>query len=141
MTQHASAVRDRTGRYLQKRDAILAAASDVFNRKGLKGATLIDVARVVEINANSLTYYYPRKEDLAADCLLRTVGRLETLVTAAAKEKTLQARIVNFLDRWFSLLADIADGRHAQLITLYDFRALSGAHFAKAGTRYVDFFR
>ncbi len=141
MSQRASPVRDRTGRYLQKREAILAAASEVFNRKGLKGATLTDVARVVEINANSLTYYYPRKEDLAADCLSRTVERLDGLIRASMVERTVAARVEAFLQRWFSLLADIAEGREAELITLYDFRALSRPHFAKIAPRYVDFFR
>jgi AcrR family transcriptional regulator len=141
MSQRAPAARERTGRYQQKREAILAAASDIFNRKGLKGATLTDVARVVDINANSLTYYYPRKEDLAADCLLRTVAKLEELIAAAATERSLAARVEGFFERWFALLADIADGRHTELITLYDFRALSGARLAKASARYVDFFR
>jgi AcrR family transcriptional regulator len=141
MSERARSGADRTGRYLQKRDVILAAASEVFNRRGLKGATLADVARQAEINANSLTYYYPRKESLAADCVTRTIERLDELVAASMTERSVSARVQAFFQRWFAQLADIAEGRQAELITLYDLRALSGAHFTKAAARYADFFR
>ncbi|KAK0358514.1 hypothetical protein LTR94_035123, partial [Friedmanniomyces endolithicus] len=55
-----------TERYRQKRDAILAAAAAAINEQSAKGMTFADVARRVGLNTTSVTYYFKRKEDLAA---------------------------------------------------------------------------
>jgi AcrR family transcriptional regulator len=64
----------QTHRFMAKREAILDAAARQFNKYGLKGATLADVAGSVDLLTNSVTYYYRRKEDLVAACLLRDAG-------------------------------------------------------------------
>ena len=63
----------QTRRFEQKREAILDAAAALFNEKGVRGATLQDVAQSVGLMTNSITYYYRKKEDLATACLLRTI--------------------------------------------------------------------
>ncbi|KTS17936.1 TetR family transcriptional regulator, partial [Methylobacterium indicum] len=73
----------QTRRYAQKRDAILHAAAALINEAGVKGTTLADVARGVGLMTNSVTYYYRRKEDLAAACFLHTIGVLDGLVAQA----------------------------------------------------------
>jgi ABC-type dipeptide/oligopeptide/nickel transport system ATPase subunit/AcrR family transcriptional regulator len=64
-----------TARFQDKREAILDGAARLFNEHGVRGGMLSDVARQVGLATNSLTYYYRKKEDLAAACLLRADGR------------------------------------------------------------------
>ena len=61
----------QTSRYETKRDAILDAAARVFNDKGLKGATLAEVAAQVGLITTSVTYYYKRNRQAAARSSLR----------------------------------------------------------------------
>ena len=55
-----------TDRFERKREAILNAATRILNRKGIKGLTLGDTAAAVELSTTSVTYYFKRKDDLAA---------------------------------------------------------------------------
>ena len=57
-----------TERYAKKKEAILAAATAILNRQGVKGMTLADVAAKVGLITTSVTYYYRKKDDLAAAC-------------------------------------------------------------------------
>jgi AcrR family transcriptional regulator len=62
-----------TKRFRAKRDAILAAAAEAINEQSAKGMTFADVARRVGLNTTSVTYYFKRKEDLAAACFEHTL--------------------------------------------------------------------
>ena len=121
-------VERQTGRYERKREAILDAAARLFNQKGLKGATLADVAQSVGLITTSVTYYYRKKEDLAAACLMRTMAAFEGLIDAAEAAPTPQQRLAEFLHRYFALLAEIAEGTRPELINFYDVLALTGRH-------------
>ena len=66
MDGHAAA--PATPRYARKKEAILAAATTILNRQGVKGMTLADVANEVGLITTSVTYYYRKKDDLAAAC-------------------------------------------------------------------------
>ncbi|MGZ8362699.1 MAG: TetR/AcrR family transcriptional regulator, partial [Caulobacteraceae bacterium] len=46
----------QTKRFERKREAILDAAARLFNQKGLKGATLAEVAQRVGLITTSVTY-------------------------------------------------------------------------------------
>ncbi|MGZ8407165.1 MAG: TetR/AcrR family transcriptional regulator [Caulobacteraceae bacterium] len=50
----------QTKRFERKREAILDAAARLFNQKGLKGATLAEVAQRVGLITTSVTYYYKK---------------------------------------------------------------------------------
>ena len=65
-----------TKRFRAKRDAILAAAAEAINEQSAKGMTFADVARRVGLNTTSVTYYFKRKEDLAAACFEYTLDYL-----------------------------------------------------------------
>lgn len=128
---------ERTEVYLRKRSAILGAAAIVFNQKGLKGATLADVAERVGLSGNAITYYYRFKEDLAVDCYLRTFDVLERIVQAARQEADVPKRVSRFMYDWFTVLAEIAEGKRDDLITFYDFTALSRPHVERLRALFV----
>ncbi len=130
-----------TARFQDKREAILDGAARLFNEHGVKGGMLSDVARQVGLATNSLTYYYRRKEDLAAACLLRSMDALGAAADEAAAAPTLDERVRGFLQRYLGLLAAIAQGRHPELIVFSDVLTLGEPHHATVTAAYTQMFR
>ncbi len=113
-----------TKRFRAKRDAILAAAADAINEQSAKGMTFSDVARRVGLNTTSVTYYFKRKDDLAAACFRHTLDRLLDMLEAAAAEATPRARVATFLALNFDRLVRIQRGEERQFAVLSDLRAM-----------------
>ena len=113
-----------TDRYLQKRDAILAAAAQVINEQSAKGMTFADVARRVGLNTTSVTYYFRRKEELAAAAFEHTLERLLDMLSEAAEEPTPQARVARYLSINMARLARIERGEETPFAVLSDLRAM-----------------
>lgn len=130
-----------TARFQDKREAILDGAARLFNEHGVKGGMLSDLARQMGLATNSLTYYYRKKEDLAAACLLRSMDALGAAADAAAEGKTLDARVRGLLQRYLGLLAAIAEGRHPELIVFSDVLTLGEPHHATVTAAYTQMFR
>src|SRR6195952_3858992 len=86
-----------TKRFRAKRNAILAAAAQAINEQSAKGMTFADVARRVGLNTTSVTYYFKRKEDLAAACFENTLERLHAMLDEALAEATPRARVAKYL--------------------------------------------
>jgi AcrR family transcriptional regulator len=131
----------QTRRFEQKREAILDAAATLFNEKGVRGATLQDVAQSVGLMTNSITYYYRKKEDLATACLLRTIEVLDGLISAVDMAAPPEARIRQFLALYTGHLAAIETGVEPQLIVFNDIRALTSPHDAIVYESYTVLFR
>ena len=89
---HRAALR-ATDRFERKREAILDAATAILNRRGVKGLTLGVAAAAVDLSTTSVTYYFKRKDDLAAACMLRGIEALTQMVEAALAEQTPRARL------------------------------------------------
>jgi len=136
-----SALPRQTRRFEQKREAILDAAAALFNEKGVRGATLQDVAQSVGLMTNSITYYYRKKEDLATACLLRTIEVLDGLIAAVDMTAAPEARVRQFLAIYVAHLAAIATGAEPQLIMFNDIRALASPHDAVVFESYTAMFR
>src|SRR3954467_11250029 len=99
-----------TKRFQAKRDAILAAAADAINEQSAKGMTFADVARRVGLNTTSVTYYFKRKEELAAACFDHTLEKLLAMLDEALAEATPQARVAKYLSLNMARLARIQRG-------------------------------
>src|SRR5512143_444785 len=123
-----SSVSASTARYQEKRERVLDAAAVLFNQRGVKGATLSDIATSVGLVTNSVTYYYRKKEDLATACFLRTIAVFDALAASAAKQPTPAARIATFYAQLARLLADIELGGHVPIVNFNDIRALPNPH-------------
>lgn len=121
----------KTGKYEKKREAILDAAAGLFNRQGLKGATLSDVAQAVGLARNSVTYYYATKEDLAAECLLRTVGVIAGTLESAEGAPDTADRLRKLVRGWFKVLREIETGERPDLLNLFDARSLESEQYAR----------
>jgi AcrR family transcriptional regulator len=130
-----------TERFDDKREAILDGAARLFNQHGIKGGLLSDLARRVGLATNSLTYYYRKKEDLASACLQRSIDALSGIAIAAAQQRTLAQRVRGLFAGYLKLLADIAEGRHPELIVFNDLLSLPAPHGPAVGAAYTQMFR
>ncbi len=115
---------DQTSRFQQKREAILDAASALINQNGVRGMTFVDVADMVNLNTTSVTYYFKRKELLAAAALEHSLSRLEEQVEEAGSEADPRARVAAYLKLHFDMRARIRRREERAVTVLSDMRAL-----------------
>lgn len=131
-----------TRRFAERREAILDAAARRFNAQGLKGATLTGIAADVGLVTTSITYYYRRKEDLAAACFARAIALHRGLAEAAAGQGTDAAsRIRAFVLAEAELPAAQAQGRAPPQVEFHDIRALPERQAAEVFEAYNGLFR
>lgn len=130
----------QTRRFVEKREAILDAAARLFDRRGIGGTTLSDVAASVGLVTNSVTYYYRKKEDLALACVFRSVAVFDALLTEAERAKTPERRITAFVTGFFQLLADVEAGLRPEFVNFSEVNALSAMR-ADVATVYARMFR
>ena len=131
----------QTTRFQEKREAILGAAALLFNERGVKGATLSDIAASVGLVTNSVTYYYRKKEDLAKACFLRAIAAIDAIALSATKESTTQARLAHFFRDYALLLSGMALGEQPPLVYFNDLRALPSPQLDDVFSAYNDLFR
>jgi AcrR family transcriptional regulator len=130
-----------TDRYNKKKEAIIAAAVGILNRRGVRGMTLADVAASVDLITTSVTYYFKKKEDLAVACYLRGIARFEALIADALQEPDPPARLLKFLDLYLAMHRRIREGDEAPIAVFNDIRALKEPHLPVVAKAYGQFFR
>ncbi|WP_084580997.1 TetR/AcrR family transcriptional regulator [Sphingomonas azotifigens] len=130
-----------TKRFQAKRDAILAAAAAAINEQSAKGMTFADVARRVGLNTTSVTYYFKRKEDLAAAAFEQTLAWLDAILDQALAEATPEARVARFLGVNMERLARIGRGEEQAVAMLSDLRAMEEPLKGKLLTGWRNIFR
>src|SRR5471032_1994057 len=114
-----------TARFNRKREAIIAAATQLLNSRGVRGMTLALVAERVGLITTSVTYYFKKKDELDAACFTSGIERLKGLVREAGGEATASARVRRLLELYIGLRARIAAGEEPPIPVFSDIRALS----------------
>jgi AcrR family transcriptional regulator len=137
----ASGAEKGTKRFQAKRDAILSAAADAINEQSAKGMTFADVARRVGLNTTSVTYYFKRKEDLAAAAFEQTLERLDEMLDQALAEPTPETRVARFLNINMERLARIQRGEEQAFAILSDLRAMEEPMKSQLLTGWRNIFR
>jgi AcrR family transcriptional regulator len=130
-----------TDRYNKKKEAIIAAAVGILNRRGVRGMTLADVAASVDLITTSVTYYFRKKEDLAVACFLRGIERYDALIAEALTESEPRERLRRFLGAYLALNRRIREGDEAPIAIFSDIRALKEPYLPTVGQAYGPFFR
>ncbi len=130
-----------TARYAAKKEAILAAATTILNREGVKGMTLADVAAEVGLITTSVTYYYRKKDDLAAACFMRGIDIFNALAVEASAVTGARARLARFLELFFEMAAKIRLKEAAPIVAFSEMRALNEPLRAQVGAAFNDLFR
>ncbi|MBS0361527.1 MAG: TetR/AcrR family transcriptional regulator [Proteobacteria bacterium] len=137
----AHAAVQSTDRFERKREAILAASTDLLNSRGVKGLTLGVAASAVGLSTTSVTYYFRRKDDLAAAVMLRGVAALNEIVGQALSERTPQDRLKALLRLYLQRMRRAAVGEAPPLPVLSDIRALNLPQRGEVMAAYLKVFR
>ncbi|NYD89919.1 TetR/AcrR family transcriptional regulator [Sphingomonas melonis] len=130
-----------TKRFRAKRDAILAAAAEAINEQSAKGMTFADVARRVGLNTTSVTYYFKRKEDLAAAAFEHTLDQLLAMIDEAGAEPTPRERVRRYLTLNMERLARVQRGEERAMAVLSDLRATEEPNRTRLMNRWREVFR
>ncbi len=130
-----------TARYAAKKEAILGAATTILNRQGVKGMTLADVAAEVGLITTSVTYYYRKKEDLAAACFMRGIDIFNGLAAEAATVSGARARLARFLELFFDLALRIRLKEVTPIVAFGEMRALKEPLRTQVSDAFNDLFR
>jgi AcrR family transcriptional regulator len=133
--------RGGTRRFEQKRDELVAAATEILNERGLKGFTLAEVAKKTGLITQGVAYYFPKKDDLATACILRTIERFEAVIEAALAHDTAEARISAFLRDYVTLVGDVHIRGTPPLATFAEVRSLNEPNFSEALNAITSMFR
>jgi AcrR family transcriptional regulator len=130
-----------TDRFRRKREAILDASTVIMNERGVKGLTLADAAAAVGLSTTSVTYYFKRKDDLAAACMLRGLAWLQTAADEALAVSSPTQRLQRLLRLYFDRVGQAATGAAPPLPGLSDLRALKDPHRREVFDAYMRLFR
>lgn len=73
----------RAPRADSRREAVVAAAAELFARKGYDAVSMRDIAKASGMLSGSIYYHFPSKDDLFAEVHARTVARIHARLDAA----------------------------------------------------------
>src|SRR5688572_7895329 len=94
-------------RFEKRRSDIVAAAIPVLNRQGFKGMRLTHVAELIGLRATGVTYYFPRKEELAVACLEFGFSVFHEMLDAAEREGDTRARVARLIELFVARDAEV----------------------------------
>jgi AcrR family transcriptional regulator len=129
-----------TDRFERRRADIIAAAIPVLNGQGFKGMRLTAVAELIGLRATGVTYYFPRKEELAVACLESGYAVINDLVAQAEGEPDAAARISRLIALFVERDAAVRKGEASQLASFAAIRALEGDHRDRVVEGYQQMF-
>lgn len=73
--RRALAQQERNAAYLEKRNQVITAATNLFKQKGFEATTLSDIADEVGMDRASLYYYFPSKNEILQEAVAGVTGR------------------------------------------------------------------
>ncbi|QKG72206.1 TetR/AcrR family transcriptional regulator [Erythrobacter mangrovi] len=119
---------DVTSKFGKKRDAIVQAASVLINETGVQATTLTKVAKAIGLNATSVTYYFPRKEQMLVATYGQTISLMKDVSAEALAQNTVQARIAKFISLHVAMRDRIRRGERGLITALSEIRSLEPEH-------------
>ena len=138
MTKPISRQRRPTGKFEQRRTAILDVASAHINAFGVRGMTLTGVAAELALDTSSVTYYFRKKDDLAAACLERTLERQNEAARQAAAESIPISAIRSFLHAHLEVCRADRPREAPCMALLSDMNSMSEDRRAPLHARYAE---
>ena len=132
---------NRSRRFDEKREEIIACATALINERGVRGMTLADVASAAGIVPTSIAYYFGKKEALAAACFEVGLDRMLQLIAIAHREPTARERLTVLLKGHFELKRRVAEGLEPPIPVFSDIRTLSEPWYSQVRERWRQFFQ
>lgn len=127
-----------TTKFDLRRDAIVRAASEILNHKGVRGMTLQLVAAELNLAPRGVSYYFRRKEDLAAACYNLSLERMNGHISAGLREKTASDAIRTFVRSFIEDQRQICVGEVEPHAWFYEMRTIQDPGSSEA---FTNFFR
>lgn len=128
-------------RFERRRADIISAAIPVLNGHGFKGMRLTAVAELIGLRATGVTYYFPRKEELAVACLESGYSIFHELLDVVEREPDAGSRIARLIALFVERDAAARRGEAMPLASFAAIRALEGEHRIRVVDGYKLMFR
>ena len=113
-----------TAKFGEKRRSIIHAASVLINDSGVRATTLTKVAQEIGLNATSVTYYFPRKDQLVVAVYEETLSLMKAMAEEALAEATPGDRIAKYVSLNVALRQRVRGGERGLVTTLSEIRSL-----------------
>jgi AcrR family transcriptional regulator len=113
----------------ESRQAIVAAAEELFARYGFKKTSIDDIARVAGIGKGSVYLHFASKEELFAEFMRRISDRmLVTLKMAVKRAHTPEGKLRAFIDTKLHAVAEIALEYNSRDDAILELLPLAASH-------------
>jgi TetR/AcrR family transcriptional regulator, cholesterol catabolism regulator len=111
------------------RDDILEAAAQVFRQKGFHGASMADIAEVVNLQKASLYHHVSSKQEILFELLDRALELLlERISPLAGLDLPADDRLCRMIREYLQILAENPD---LSAVLLFEHRSLEGRQHAR----------
>lgn len=127
---------EKTARYADERERILAVAGERLARDGVQGLDLAEIATEIGLRRSSLTYYFANVEALAAEILSARITEIRLLAAEAARCPSPAARIRYLFDSEIAAFYLWREGQAPRRQQLGELRALKPALRRQLGAQY-----
>ncbi|GAB4499544.1 MAG: TetR/AcrR family transcriptional regulator [Anaerolineales bacterium] len=113
------------------RDDILDAAAQVFRQKGFHGASMADIAEVLDVQKASLYHHVESKQEILLALLDRALGMLTEHISTISSQNTPSDQKLRLMIRGY--LSGLAENADLTSVLLFEHRSLD----KKARSRHV----
>ena len=96
---------NRTAQHDAKRSAILSQAARLFNGRGSRSTTLLDIAQSLGLTKTSLYYYVKTKEELIYQCYIAALD--QAVHAARSGAQTPQEALTETAEAWTALSQEL----------------------------------
>ncbi len=124
-----------------KRQAILSEAARLFNTKGTRATTLVDIASTLQLTKTSLYYYVKTKEELVYLCYLASCQfHQEVLDHAKRNGSNGRSRLEAAVREYFRRILNARRGLEAQQAIMTEILTLKPGHRDEINELYLGLF-
>lgn len=128
-------------RFDRRRADIVSAAIPILNSLGVKGMRLTEVAERIGLRSTGVTYYFPRKEELAVACFESGLAVFHDLLNAAEREPDIHGRVRRLVTDFLERDSAVRRGEATPLASFGSMHALETPHLERVRDGYRAMFR
>ena len=133
---------NRTAQHDAKRAAILSQAAKLFNSKGSRATTLLNIAESLGLTKTSLYYYVKTKEELIYQCYMAALDRHHRALDEVSRlYETPVERGEAFFKMHFEDWLSAQEGKTSHIAAMLEIASLKGEHRAEVEERYISMFK
>ncbi len=139
--QTGSSPFNRTAQHDAKRAAILSQAARLFNGRGSRSTTLLDIAQGLGLTKTSLYYYVKTKEELIYQCYMAALDHImQGLNAIEANHEGALERVQAMVRAHFNDWRAAQEGKRDHTAALLEIASLKDQHRADVEQRYTEMF-